>query len=184
MKTHPYIARIVGEGVLTFIYGPPGSGKSRLALHIVRVAEERGLKTLVVASESGALLAFRSLGFKVNYVKTIDEMVKLVASGALSGSYIIVDTINSHYRGDPDYYSRRMLAAACSFMRISGGLALGQASEVEGRLGSPGYSIIGRYAHIVGVTSKAGEGKFHLRIVKPEERLAAFKIEGGDIVWL
>lgn len=184
MKTHPYMARILREGTLTFIYGPPGTGKSRLALHIVRVAEERGFKTLVVATESGALLAFRSLGLNVNYAKTIDEMAKLVASGALSGSYVVVDTINSYYRGDPDYYSRRMLAAACSFMRISGGLALGQASEVEGRLGSPGYSIIGRYAHIVGVTSKAGEGKFYLKILKPEERLTAFRIEGDNIVWL
>jgi hypothetical protein len=42
-------------------------------------------------------------------------------------------------------YSRRLLAATLAFMRVTGGLALGQASEFSSILTSPGIRIAEKY---------------------------------------
>ena len=183
-SSHPLIAGMVKGRVLAYIYGPPGSGKTRLATHVFQLARSIGLNAMFVATESGSVIAARSLEGEVRVARAIDELSRYACEAAVKNVYLVVDTVNSFYRGDPDMYSRAFLASTLAFMRLSGGLALGQASEFSGKLASPGLRIAERYARIVGYTSRVEEGKFKLTIVKPRERILMFKVEDGGLRWL
>ncbi|MFZ8790617.1 MAG: hypothetical protein ACO2OZ_13390 [Acidilobaceae archaeon] len=184
MIAHPLIARIVKGRELAYIYGPPGTGKTRIGVHLFRLARSLGLNPIFIATEAGSVIVVGSLEGEARVARTADDLARRAGEASLKGMYVIVDTINSYYRGEPDMYSRRLLAATLAFMRVTGGLALGQASEFSGILTSPGIGIAEKYARVVGYTSKVEEGKFMLKIVKPLERILLFKVEGGDLRWL
>ncbi len=184
MISHPLIAGIVRSRSLTYIYGPPGTGKTRIGVHVFRLARSLGLNPIFIATEAGSIMIIDSLEGGARVARTADELAKIAGEALLKSSYVVVDTINSYYRGDPDMYSRRLLAATLAFMRVTGGLALGQVSEFSGILTSPGIRIVEKYARVVGYTSRVENGKFMLKIVKPWEKILLFKVEKGDIRWL
>jgi hypothetical protein len=182
--SHPLIRELVRSRELVYIYGPPGTGKTRIGIHFFNLAGSLGLNPVYVATEAGSLIVARNLEGGSRVARTLDELVKVVCDALVRGSYVVVDTVNSYYRGDPDVYSRRMLAAVLAFMRVTGGLALGQASEFSGVISSPGVRVAERYARVLGYTSRVDDGKFMLRIIKPWEKVLLFKVEGGDLRWL
>lgn len=184
MIAHPLIAGIVKNRELAYIYGPPGTGKTRIGVHIFKLARSLGLNPIFIATEAGSVIVVDSLEGEARVARTADDLARHAGEASLKGMYIIVDTINSHYRVEPNMYSRRLLAATLAFMRVAGGLALGQASEFSGTLRSPGMKIIERYAKVVGYTSRVEGGKFMLKIVKPWEKILLFKVEGEDLRWL
>lgn len=184
MNTHPLVAGIVKNRYLAYIYGPPGSGKTRLGVHFFKVASSLDMKPMFIASEAGSIIVAESLGGEVRIAKAMDELPKYACEALVKGMYVVVDTVNSFYRGDPDLYSRSFLASTLALIRLTGGLALGQASELSGQITSPGLKLIKRYAKVVGYTTKIGEGKFKLVITKPKERIVLFKVEGDNIRWL
>lgn len=182
MRSHPYLEAVVKNRSLTFIYGPPGSGKTRLGLEVARLAESLGYAVSVIATEAGTSLAYRSRGAAVTTALSMDDMVMKVVRGVLRGEYVIVDTINSYYRDSPTYESRGLLALASSMMRLSGGLALGQVSFDEQ---SPaGAAAVEKYALVAGVTKKLPEGKYLLELLKPARRLLVYEIRGEEVLWL
>ncbi|MEN2999002.1 MAG: ATP-binding protein [Acidilobaceae archaeon] len=182
MRLHPYIGAIVKNRSFTFIYGPPGSGKTRLGLEVARIAESLGYGVSVIATEAGTSLAYRSLGEAVSTALSIDDMVMKVVRGALRGEYVIVDTVNSYYRDSPSYESRGLLALASAMMRLSGGLALGQVSFDEQT--APGAAAVEKYALVTGMTRRLHEGKYLLEIVKPSRKLLVYEIRGEEVLWL
>lgn len=184
MSSHPLITDIVRGRRLAYIYGPPGSGKTRLGVHVYKLALSLGLNPVFIATEAGSIIVLRELEGEVRIARTMDEIARYTCEALVKNMYVVVDTINSYYRGDPDIYSRRLLASTLAFMKVTGGLALGQASEFSGLLSSPGLRIAGLYAGVIGYTVKVEEGKFKLHIVKPKEKILLFKVEDGGIRWL
>ena len=182
MRSHPYIEAIVKSRALAFVYGPPGSGKTRLGLEVARVAEALGFGVSVIATEAGTSLAYRAHKTEVNTALSIDDMVMRVVRGALRNQYVIVDTVNSYYRDSPTYESRGLLALASAMMRLSGGLALGQVSFDEQT--APGAAAVEKYASTVGITRRISEGKYMLEIVKPSRKLLVYEIRGEELSWL
>jgi len=182
--THPLIASIVRNRDLAYIYGPPGTGKTRIGVHVFKLARSLGLDPIFIATEAGSVIVANMLEGEARIARDAEELVEYVEEASLKEMYIIVDTINSYYREDPSFKSRKILAATLAFMRISGGLALGQVSEFSGTISSPGIRVVEKYAKVIGVTSKVEDEKFMLKIIKPWERILLFKIEEEDIKWL
>lgn len=183
MRSHPYIEGVVRGRQLIYVYGPPASGKTRLGVHVARLAQALGYGVSIIATEAGSSLAYRTFGEATSVALTMDDMAMRVAQASLRGDYVIVDTVNSFYRESPDYRSRSLLAMACAFAKLSGGMVIGQSSAAED-LPSPGGVVVEKYAEVVGTTRRLQEGKFALEITKPQKKVTAFALSGDDLIWL
>lgn len=184
MDTHPYIAAQVENRRFVFVYGPYGTGKTRLAVHVARLASKLGLNPVFLETEAVGSIVSRLYEGLVESAKSFDELARLVAYHSLGGRYLVVDSVNSFYRSEPPSVRRRILAFIASCLRKTGGLAVGQARLAGDELTSPGLRVISHYAEIVAFTSRVGSEKFKLEVLKPERRVLLFRLAQGDVEWL
>lgn len=182
MEAPQPLKEAVEAGKFAFIYGPPATGKTRLAYHIALSAGG----SVAITTELGAVTYARAYGLQrvVLEARTMDELASRVLKCYLAGRYVVIDTINHHYRADPSRPSRKQLALVSSIMRLSGGIAMGQASMGDRGLTAPGMPIISRYADIIAVTRRRGPGLFELEFLRPPGHRASFSVRGGGLEWL
>ncbi|MEM1927920.1 MAG: hypothetical protein QXS85_04215 [Acidilobaceae archaeon] len=168
-----------------FIYGVSGSGKTRLALHVARLASESGLSVLLVETEPVKSIVSRLYEGEIRSVSSFDELARVVAQAALSNRYLVVDSVNSLYLDEPPLARRRTLAFIASMLKKTGGLAVGQARlREDGGITSPGLELISVYADVIAQSQKVGENKFKLEVLKPERRVMLFRVLEADVEWL
>ncbi|MCE4611369.1 MAG: ATP-binding protein [Desulfurococcales archaeon] len=173
----------ISRRLFTFIYGPPGSGKTILASHVAEAASTTGFKVSYVYV--GSQNAPRTYTPKVASVEalTLDDLVEKVAASCLSGDYVVVDAINELYTEQASRGAFRLLSFIASILRRCGGFATGVVREVEGELRTPGWEALILYAHVVATSSKS-RGRFKLSFSKPEKRVAYFTFDGRGLSWL
>lgn len=173
----------ISRRLFTLIYGPSGSGKTLLASYIAEAASSIGFNVSYVYI--GSQNAPRTRSPKISSVEALalDDLVEKVLAPCLSGDYVVVDTINELYTEQAGRGAFRMLSFIASILRKCGGLALGVAREVEGKLRTPGWEALSLYAHVIASSSKSG-GRFKLSFSKPERRVAYFTFDGRGLVWL
>ncbi len=99
-----------GRGVITLIYGVAGSGKTNLALHILKVIAEsspRSLKHYYISTEGSifahlidryGLARFDNIEF--TEVVNLDHLLEAVLNIYVTESVgmVIIDSVNNHYR--------------------------------------------------------------------------------------
>lgn len=171
-------------GGLIYIYGPAASGKTRLAMELARELKERGRPPKIFATEAGSTLAYRSQGEEVEVVMTMDELIKRLSAVAKERMPAVVDTINSFHRGRESYATRSMLALALSLMKIGGGVAVGQTSEMGSELSSPGLSVISKYADLILLTRRVSVRAFAVEMKSPPQKIFMFEIGERGVRWL
>ncbi|WP_162200635.1 ATP-binding protein [Aeropyrum camini] len=160
------LSSVVEQRLSLLLYGPPGSGKSLIALYMGSKAVEKGLSVCHFYTPPNKP---RAVVEGVIYREVLD--IAGLASNLLSASlglcsFLIVDTINELYRLEPSMESASMLAMAASAVRSSGGVATGVASARDGDESTPGYSILEPYFHFIGRVYRLGGG-FALELQKP-----------------
>ncbi len=180
------LEKAIEHRLFTLIYGPSGSGKTILASHVARRARERGYRVSYVYVGSHNMPATPEASTIDARVEayTLDDLLYKVSLPALSGHYVIVDPINSFYTEHAGRPALRVISFLAALMRRCGGLAIGVAREAEdGVIVTPAWHTLTLYAHIVATTYKHSD-RFRLVFLKPEKRIASFRIVDGRLEWL
>lgn len=192
MTLHPWLRSHAARGSLFLLYGPPGSGKTSLALEILRFAEEAlNFKSCLVATETGTLLAVRHkrwTPWRVVEAYSLDVLASAVAGCSRRGVSVAVDSANSLYRREGDAAKAGAVVSFVSaILRSSaerGAPAVMTAqvaldgSEVPGwRFMAPWASVILRLEHRGGRRIAVGE--------KPRRIILEFTLgDGGSVEWI
>jgi DNA polymerase III delta prime subunit len=192
MSLHPWLRSYAARGAVFLIYGPPGSGKTSLALEILRFAEEGlGRKSCLVATETGTLLAVRHgkwAPWRVVEAFSLDALPGVVAECAKAGAAVAVDSANSLYRLEGaglDAGAAVSFVSALLRSRVERGLpavltaqvSLDGAEVPAWRFMAPWANVILRLGHREGRRVAVGE--------KPRRILLEFTIrEGGVVEWI
>jgi hypothetical protein len=179
---------LVGRGRHVVIYGEPGSGKTRLALHLAARAVAKGLKACVFFSEAGTLpLAARAgLSLSLSPIYAMDDLAHKVTEASMKGLFIVVDTVNSFYvEGDPA--SASLLAYVSSLIKEAGGVSVALSRRKGGE--PPGLRFMLPFSDAVVETSKKGRGEFEASLATPGLRpgVAArlrFRPKGWYVEWI
>ena len=167
------LARAVESRTHVLIYGPAATGKTHLAHAFFIHAENEGLHPIIVATEPGTITYLEHVGdLDYKTARTIDEMARIAAEESLQGRYVIIDSINWHYRENPILGSARSLAFTASLLYAHGGMSTAQVAG-SGRLPS-GAPFLLPYAGLIGETRR-GDGRFELIIIRPVRRTAIFQ---------
>ncbi|MEB3760491.1 MAG: AAA family ATPase [Desulfurococcales archaeon] len=172
----------IKKGIFTLVYGRAGTGKTHLAYYAYLVAKSKNLDPVLIATEPGTTLFLRKIQHAEYHVAhTLDELVRLVTSNSLRGKFIIIDSVNWHYRSEPGIENGKILMYLSSVARSTGGLYTAQVSG-EGLLPSGAPYII-PWAHIVIRTSKIND-KFLAESLRPHRKTLMYEIRGKDLRWL
>ncbi|MEM0340715.1 MAG: hypothetical protein QXN05_05940 [Acidilobaceae archaeon] len=184
MRSHPYLEQLVAARRFAFVYGPFGTGKTRLAVHVAKLALGIGLNPLFVETEAVGTAVSRLYEGAFKIATSFDEMVHTIALAALSKRYLVVDSINSFYLSEPPSIRKRALTFVAATLKRTGGFAVGQVREKEGVLTSPGLNLVSSYADVIARTEKIDRDRFKLEVLKPERKLMLFRVSRGDVEWL
>ncbi len=180
--------REIVEGRSYFVlYGPPATGKTRVAFELARQALSEGHDAVVLATEPGTLTYAR---FVVTCVPTvpalsIDELMRSVIESAARGSFIVVDSVNWPFRGYVSPENLTVLSAISALMRRAGGVAVGQVTE-EGEEMALGRWVL-PWAHAVARSQRApcgGRPCSAISFVKPPRGSLTFELTGEGVRWL
>ncbi len=178
-KLHPLLERLLGRGFF-LVYGPAGTGKTRLAMLLYEAALERGLDPVFIATEPGTVTALEHAGVPYEYAASLDQAASMVAEHAAAHRYLVVDSLNYPYRGGGWPVSQRLLAFTAAVMHEAGGVGTAQVRE-GGEASGAQYMF--PWADAVAETSRHGE-VFIVKILRPVERLIAYRVEGQRVRWL
>lgn len=177
---HPILERAVESRSSIVIYGPAGTGKTRIAFRVY-TCSPGGLRPVIVATEPGTLIFSRHYGIPVVEALSIDELVRVVTEIVAEGRYPIVDTINWHYRSSPGPDTGRAVAYISALLASVGGLAVAQ---VSGEGEASGSQYILPWMEYIASTGKLGEAKFKLTLHKPYKRVIVYRLRGREIEWV
>lgn len=116
---------LIEKGRHIVIYGGPGTGKTRLALHLLARAVAKGLSVELLFSEAGTLpLASRmGLSLPVSPIYAIDDLARKVTEASLRGSFTVIDTVNSFYI-EGNAFNTSLLAYVGSLLKETGGVSV------------------------------------------------------------
>ncbi len=166
----------------TLIYGKAGTGKTHLAYYAYKIAEKKMLRPIFIATEPGTTLFLRKAGFDLFITaQTIDGLLREALYHALMGEYVIIDSINWHYRSNPDISYARIISFLSSLLMRTGGLATAQVSG-EGNLPSGAPYLI-PWTHNILKTSKIND-KFLIEVLRPIRKTLMYTVRGLEIKWL
>lgn len=128
------LSELIDNDRFVVVYGPFGTGKTRLAFEVARHFMSKGHEVRLLATEPGTLSYARNVVTCVPYITilTADQLVSEVVRAAAEGTKIIVDSINWPFRSLQGEYPLRLLSFVSAIMRQAGGFAVGQVAEVEG----------------------------------------------------
>ncbi|MCE4601337.1 MAG: ATP-binding protein [Desulfurococcales archaeon] len=181
MNPPPLISRSVGRKKLFLVYGESATGKTHMAYEIYNYAASQGLNPVFIATEPGTATFLSAVGGEFIRVLSLDELARQITYHASMKRYIVVDSVNWHYREAPGPSGGRILAYISALLREAGGFATAQVSGGEG--GPSGAPYIMPWAGTVGVTRR-GDGIFLVELLKPVKRLLGFRIRGTSLEWL
>ncbi len=181
MPLHPLLRRFLESRDPVLVYGPAATGKTRLALEFYWEAARLGYEPVLVATEPGTVTVAEEVGVPYTPVLTLDELVRVLAEEAAKGRYLIVDSVNFHYRGGAWPENARLLALSSSLVYEVGGFATAQVSG-EGR--PSGEPYIMPWARVAARTRRGPGGLFIVEVLRPVERTLAFRLEAGRVRWL
>ena len=176
------IERWIRERRHVLIYGEAATGKTHLAYQFFLEAARAGLEPVMLATEPGTITFLSHIGAPYEPVMTMDSLASSVTEHALKGRYIIVDSLNWHYRENPGIEGARLLGYIASVLHETGGLSTAQVSaDAQWPSGAP---YIMPYAHVVARTSRGRRG-FLLSLLKPVRRTGMFRLTSrGGVEWV
>ena len=163
------------------MYGEAATGKTHIAYEIYKYAASQGLNPVFIATEPGTATFLSAVGGEFIRVLSLDELARQTTYHAAMERYIVVDSINWHYRETPGPDGGRMLAYISALLREAGGFVTAQVSGEDGE--PSGAPYITPWASAVGVTRR-GDGIFLVELLKPVKRLLGFRIRGTSLEWL
>ncbi len=176
------IERWITEKKHVLVYGEAATGKTHLAYEFFLLARRYGLDPLVIASEPGTRAFMDYVGAEHVPVLTLDSLAVEVTRAVLARRYVIVDSINWHYRENPSVQAASIMAYAASLLYQAGGFSTAQVAG-DGDLPS-GAPYILPYAHVVASTFRGRNG-FTLSVLKPLRRIGLFRVgRRGVVEWI
>lgn len=183
MALHPWLKRMLEDGSLFLLYGPPGSGKTSLAFEL---AAHAPAPPCIISTESGTSLAYRHYPpprSRLVEVLAADELAPSVAGCVASGFFVVVDSANAIYRVDAE---AAPLSLASALLRWSaeegvGGVMTAQVSLDGGR--AAGWSLLAPWATVIARLERLGD-RMVAEIVKPGGLVVAFRRRGGGLEWI
>ncbi|MGC9210336.1 MAG: hypothetical protein ACP5FT_03635 [Acidilobus sp.] len=169
------------------IYGPPATGKTRVAYELARYAISVGMDVVVLATEPGTLAYARNVVTCVPTVPilSIDELVETLVKAGSRGSFIVVDSINWPFRGYVTPSNLVRLSMISALLRRLGGVAVGQVTEYEGYEMALGRWVI-PWAHVIARSERlrCRRPVSSLSLVKPLGRTYEYELTGEGVRWL
>lgn len=177
---------LIDRGRHVLIYGEPGSGKTRLALHLASRAIAKGLQVMVLFSDAGTLPLISRLGLPLKYypVYAIDDLARKVTRASLTGFFIVVDSLTSFY-AEEGLGDSSILAYVSSILKESGGVSVAH-SRKQG-IEPPGFKFIEPYTDAVMEAIRADKGLFEVRarLAGTGESLKLrFRPKGWQVEWI
>ncbi len=176
----------IARGRHLLIYGGPGSGKTRLAMHLASRAIAKELKVVVLFSEAGTLPLIARTGLSLGHypIYDIDELARKVTIPDVMGFFTAVDTLNSFYADDlPNNAS--LLAYVSSILKEGGGVSVAQARKQGSE--PAGLRFVEPYIDAVIETRKIEGGLFEalLRPVSTSDSTRLrFRPKGWHVEWV
>ncbi|AMD31076.1 MAG: PhoH family protein [Acidilobus sp.] len=185
-----FISKLIDEQKFMVVYGPFGTGKTRLAFEVAKYIMSQGRSVRVMATEPGTLSYARNVVTCVPYVIILaaDQLVNEVVRAASEGASIIIDSINWPFRSLTGGYPLRALSFISAVLRQVGGFAVGQVSEVqegeyEMSLGKWVLPWADAIAYTTRVMCKRGPC-VTLTFIKPYLNSLIFELEKEGIRWV
>ena len=174
-------------GSFLLIYGPPATGKTRIAFEVAKYVLGRGRDAAVLATESGTTAYARAVATCVpTYVAlSVEELLEEVIYAASKGAFVVVDSINWPFRSAPTERSLAVLSFISSVLKQVGGLAVGQVAEVGGETEMALGRWVIPWADLVGRTKRLGkEARAELEVLKPFRRTIPYELTAEGVRWL
>ncbi len=170
------------------IYGPPATGKTRVAFEIAKEVLAEGRDVEVIATESGTVTYARSVVTCVptKLALSVDQLLDLMIDGVSQGRYIVVDSINWPFRSQrPSPAGLSILSLISALLRGSGGVAIGQVSEVDEGISMALGEWVLPWSHVIGVT---GRVQCHgicseMQILKPRREVVRYELVRDGVRW-
>ena len=181
------ISDLVDRGLFLLIYGPPATGKTRIAFEVAKYVLGKGGDAVVLATESGTATYARAVAACVptRVVLDVEELLENVIYAASKGAFMVVDSINWIFRSAPTEKLLSVLSFISSVLKQVGGLAVGQVAEVEGETEMALGRWVIPWADVVGVTRRlGGEARGELEVLKPFRRVIAYELTAEGVRWL
>jgi len=185
----PDLREVVDRRLYFVIYGPPATGKTRIAFELAKYAIASGKEALVLATEPGTLTYARNVATCVptKAVLSFYDMTNLVVEALSGGVLLVIDSINWPFRGYLGTYSLARLSMISAMLRRSGGVAVGQVMEV----GQEEEMALGRWvipwAHVVGKAERVrckGGPCSRLTLLKPPGPSFTYELISNGVRWL
>ena len=177
----PLISQNIRNKTYFLIYGEAATGKTHIAYEVYLYARSIGLNPVMLATEPGTITFLEAVGEDFTEILNLDELAKQVTYYAGLKRYIIIDSINWHYRESPGPRHGKFVAYISAILREKGGFATAQVSGKD--LEPSGAPYLIPWVNALGLTKREGD-IYLIELQKPIKKLYGFRIRGTRLEWL